>query len=123
MFIKNKSARLVTFTWKGEKFPLMPAGKAVEVPDEAKDSVFLNALIDSGDLAKTSKTKAPVLSDEEKAQKKEDAEKAKEAEKEAKKLAAAEVLKALQDKATELKIEFDDTWTAKKLTAAIEKAS
>ena len=44
MLVRNLAARLITLDWKGKKYPLMPAGNAVPVPNDAKDSKFLQAL-------------------------------------------------------------------------------
>ena len=93
MKIINKSARLIDFSWNKKKYRLMPAGGAVEVPDEATKSTFLKALIKDGSVATVSK---------------EDTE-------------AAE-LDALREQAEALGIEVKDGWDAKKLTAAIKKA-
>jgi hypothetical protein len=42
MFIINRKARLVTFSFEGKEYKFLPAGDAVEVPDEAaKKSPFL----------------------------------------------------------------------------------
>lgn len=45
MYVRNKAARLITLTWNGEKYKFMPAGGSVEVPDSAKKSDFLKALV------------------------------------------------------------------------------
>ena len=96
MNVINKSARLIDFSWNKKKYRLMPAGKPVDVPDEAMKSTFLKALIDSGDLAIVK-----ALTKEEKK--------------------AAE-LAELREKAEGLDIEVNDGWDAKKLTAEIKKA-
>lgn len=44
MQVRNLAARLITLSWKGKKYPFMPAGPAVDVPDDAKASGFLQAL-------------------------------------------------------------------------------
>ena len=95
MFIKNKSARLIDFSWNKKKYRLMPAGKAVEVPDDASKSAFLKALIKDGDVSEVKE-----VSKEEK---------------------AAIELEALQEQAVSLGIEIKDGWDAKKLTAEIKK--
>ncbi len=52
MRIINKSARLIDFSFDDEVYRLMPAGKAVEVPDSASSSAFLKALIKEGSVDK-----------------------------------------------------------------------
>lgn len=95
MFVKNKSARLIDFSWNKKKYRLMPAGKEVEVPDEAKKSKFLSALINDGDIV--------IVTEPSKEEK-----------------AAAE-LDALREEATSLGIEVKDGWDAKKIAAKIKK--
>jgi len=96
MFVKNESKRLIDFSWNKKKYRLMPAGKAVEVPDEAKKSTFLGALIKSNDVSIVVE-----LSKEEK---------------------AAIELESLHAEAKDLGIEIKDGWDAKKLAAEIKKA-
>lgn len=96
MHIINKSKRLIDFSWNKKKYRLMPAGKAVEVPDEAAKSAFLKALIKDGSVEETKE-----LTKEEK---------------------AAIELEALQQEASDLGIEVKDGWDAKKLAAEIKKA-
>lgn len=96
MFVKNESRRLIDFSWNKKKYRLMPAGKAVEVPDEAKKSTFLGALIKSKDVSIVAK-----ISKEEK---------------------AAAKLEELKEKAVSLGVEVKDDWDANKLTAEIKKA-
>ena len=51
MQIINSCARLITINFDGKKYPLMPAGNAVEIPDEArKESKFLQALLKDGSV-------------------------------------------------------------------------
>lgn len=95
MHVINKSARLIDFSWNKKKYRLMPAGKAVEVPDEAKKSTFLGALLKDGSVEEVKE-----LSKEEK---------------------AAIELEALQVEAKGLGIEVKDGWDAKKLAAEIKK--
>jgi hypothetical protein len=94
MNIINKSARLIDFSWNKKKYRLKPAGKAVPVPDDAKNSAFLKALIEDGSVKEVKE-----LTEEEK---------------------AANRLESLRDQATMLKIEFDDEWTTKDLEDEIE---
>lgn len=98
MLLINKSARLITLSWEDKKYPLMPAGSSVEVPNGAGKSAFLKSLIESGDIAKVSESK-PTKAELE-----------------------AEALEVLREKATSLDIEFDEDFDAKKLTALIAKA-
>ena len=95
MHIINKSARLITFSWNKKKYPLMPAGKAVEVPDDAMKSAFLKALMKDGSIEESKP-----LSKEEKAEIE---------------------LEALREQAASLDIEVKDGWDAKKLAAEIKK--
>ena len=95
MHVINKSARLIDFSWNKKKYRLMPAGKAVEVPDEAKKSTFLGALIKDGSVAEVKE-----LTKEEK---------------------AAIELDALREEATSLGIEVNDDWDVKKLNKEIKK--
>ena len=96
MHIINKSARLIDFSWNKKKYRLMPAGKAVEVPDDATKSTFLKALMTDGSIAEV---------------------------KELTKEEQAEIeLEALREEATGLGIEVKDGWDAKKITAEIKKA-
>jgi len=94
MHIINKSARLIDFSWNKKKYRLMPAGKAVEVPDDAMNSVFLKALIKDGSISEVKE-----LTKEEK---------------------EAIKLENLQRDAKSLGIEFDEEWTAKDLASEIE---
>lgn len=107
MKIKNKSARLIDFSWNKEKFRLMPAGDAVEVPKEAMKSAFLKSLIDSGDVAISSKEDK---SEDKAEDKSEDNVETK-----------ADELEALRTKAKGLGIKFKPKWGVKKLTAEIKK--
>lgn len=73
MLLINNSARLIDINHthtnaRKEKevirFRLMPAGKAVDVPEEAVKSSFVQALLDSGDLSKYKKpAEKPVAGD------------------------------------------------------------
>ena len=114
----------------------MPAGNAVEVPDDASKSAFLKALIKDGSVVEVKE-----LSEEEKAEAKfealrnqakmlgivfDDEWSAGDLDKEIKAIElqneeAAE-LKKLQEKAVSLNIEVKDGWDAKKLAAEIKKA-
>lgn len=95
MHIINKSARLIDFSWNKKKYRLMPAGNAVEVPDDAMKSTFLKALMKDGSIEEVKE-----LTKEEKAEIE---------------------LEALREQATGLGIEVNDKWDAKKLTAEIKK--
>jgi len=95
MHIINKSARLIDFSWNKKKYRLMPAGKAVEVPDDATKSAFLKALIKDGSIEEVKE-----LTKEEKAEIE---------------------LEALREQATGLGIEVKEDWDAKKLAAEIKK--
>ena len=70
MFLKNASARLITINSAntlvkdiegkvtdviaGKSYDLMPAGKAVEVPDSlCNENKFVKALLSTGDIVKT----------------------------------------------------------------------
>ena len=92
MNVLNQSARLIDFSWNKEKYRLMPAGKAVPVPEAAKKSTFLKALIKDGSVK--------VVSEED---------------------AAAAELETLREQAESLGIEVNENWDAKKLTAEIKK--
>ncbi len=94
MHIINKAARLIDFSWNKKKYRLMPAGKAVEVPDDAMKSVFLKSLIEDRSIEVVKE-----LTNEEKAEIK---------------------LENLQRDATALGIKFDNNWDAKKLSSEIE---
>ncbi len=49
--LKNLAARRIDLRGKGEKkYRLMPAGPAVEVPDEIAKRAFVRNLIESGDI-------------------------------------------------------------------------
>lgn len=50
MYVLNKAARLITFSWEGKKYKLMPAGDSVELPDTARKSKFLSALAADGSV-------------------------------------------------------------------------
>lgn len=58
MYIINKSARLIDFSFDKVKYRLMPAGNAVEVPNKAMDSVFLEALIKEGSVKEVENLKS-----------------------------------------------------------------
>ena len=95
MHIINKSARLIDFSWNKKKYRLMPAGSAVDVPDDAMKSTFLKALIEDGSIGKV----AEVSKEEQ-----------------------AEIeLEALREQAKSLGVVVKDGWDAKKLTAEIKK--
>ncbi len=57
MLLINKSARLIDFSFDKQKFRLMPAGSAVEVPQKAMESAFLKSMIAEKSIEVT--TQAP----------------------------------------------------------------
>ena len=57
MLLINKAARCIDLrNKKGEKFRLLPAGDAVEVPADVCKREFVQNLIDSGDIAEVKAT-------------------------------------------------------------------
>lgn len=112
MYIINKSARLIDFSWDKEKYRLMPAGAAVEVPDEAMKSAFLKSLIKDGSVAKESQEEQIDLVDEvaeiEKAEAVEDKE--------------CPEAEDLRTQAETLGIKVDKRWGEDRLNEEIEKA-
>lgn len=108
MKIINKAARLITFAFKKEKYKLLPAGGAVEVPDEAEDeSQFLKTLLRDGSV------RIFDYVDEEKAEEKAKAEAKEEAEK---------AVDTLRVKASNLGVDLDMRWGESRLKEEIEKA-
>jgi hypothetical protein len=57
MLLKNNAKRLIGVNFGGEKFNLKPAGEAVEVPNDAVKTAYVQHLLDSGDIVKASKPK------------------------------------------------------------------
>lgn len=91
--IINDSARLIDFSWNKKKYRLMPAGKAVPVPEDAMKSTFLKALIKDKSVRAISEKDAELAE-----------------------------LEALRKQAEDLGVEVKDGWDAKKLAAEIKKA-
>jgi len=124
MLIKNKSARLIGFSWNKVKYNLMPAGPAVEVPDDAAKSAFLKGLLRSKDVEKVVKLSKEVPDNAAKSAflkgllRSKDVEKVVKLSKE--ELAAAE-LEGLRDQAISLGIEVNEKWGSKKISAEIAK--
>ena len=58
MLLKNNAKRLIGINFGGEKFNLKPAGVAVEVPNDASKTAYVQHLLDSGDVLILSKPKA-----------------------------------------------------------------
>jgi hypothetical protein len=98
MYVQNKSARLITFVWKSKKYKLMPAGDAVEVPEEAKASKFLRALEKEGSVTvRASEDQESLLDD-------------------------IDDLAELREEADDLGITVDKRWGESRLREEIEKA-
>lgn len=114
----NKSKRLITLnaphtpqkdpqtgrvvgSQKGEAYDLMPAGEAVEVPEEVANSRYAKALIDTGDIEVVKGESSDSDDDDQfKGMKKAD----------------------LQTLAESMDLEFDDRTTVAELKALIESA-
>jgi hypothetical protein len=98
MKVINNSARLITINYDHESYPLMPAGKAVEIPDEAREKCkFLSLLIKDGSVTVTEDSKEDDVSGDEEIQ-------------------------SLRDEAEALGVDVDNRWGKKKLSEAIESA-
>ena len=108
MHLKNKAARLITFSWNKEKYRLLPAGDSVPVPDEAKKSAFLKSLIEDGSVEIVSASDAELDNIED-------------TESDDKTDSEAE-LDELRDQASDLGIDIDKRWGSTRLKEEIEKA-
>jgi len=96
MEVINNAARLITYSFKKEKYKLMPAGDPVEIPDEAKDeSPYLKTLLANGTLA--------IVEGEAKAE-------------------AEKAIATLREEAEGLGIDVDKRWGETRLKEEIEKA-
>ena len=96
MYVRNLAARLITIDWKGIKYPLMPAGDSVEVPDSAKESKFVQALEKERSIEiKDSESQDDLLDD-------------------------IDELAPLREEAVELGIKVDKRWGEAKLREAID---
>ncbi len=99
MKIIKKAARLITFTYKKEKYQLLPAGGAVKVPDEAKDeSPFLASLISTRDIEIVSGAEVEAEPEE------------------------GSAIDQLREDAAELGVTVDNRWGESRLKEEIEKA-
>lgn len=108
MYIINKSARLIDFSWDKEKYRLMPAGEAVEIPDGAMKSAFLKALIKDGSVSNEDSPEQGDLVEEVK-----EVEKAESDDSE---------IDGLRTQAEDLGIAIDKRWGESRLKEEIEKA-
>lgn len=107
MHLKNKAARLITFSWDKEKYRLLPAGASVEVPDGAEKSAFLKSLVEDGSVEIVSTSDAELDDAESDDEEKTDSD--------------AE-LDDLRGQASDLDIDVDKRWGSTRLKEEIEKA-
>jgi hypothetical protein len=102
MYIINHARRLITLNFDGKSYPLMPAGDAVEVPDDlVKKSDFAKSLIKDRSIAIHSEEgQKSLIGDND----------------------GEGELEQLREEAGLLGIEFDGRWGIAKLTKAITEA-